>query len=398
MLLGDVGDEREEVDRLPVEAEGVHPPQGERGVPDPGEAVVVVAVAARRLRKRGTAGRHDGARRGVGEPLESQRTALQVAAPRVVGEPAAGQPVLPVVGRPHLLLVCVGVAGGRDGATPRQGDEPDVALLEQGAGAGLPALETQPHVGGEGQRDVAALGARPGLVVALTGVLPADVRASVVEHRLAVHDGLHLAGHAADGAQQDVLGLVVVGGAAVGERAVVLVVPRTDQQRVAHDDPAGGGAPAGLKDHRPGQVAAVGRHHDVQRCHPERAGAPAQDGAEHARRVKARHAHPVHRAAGGDQRRHLTVAEEPVVTDRHRPGMADRAGEPVASLPLLRHVCSIPCARGGEQVHTPALASPDASTTLLIAGPRHLAAQTFWHRQPGVPGSRTRASATGSSN
>ena len=217
VLLGDVGDERVEVDRLPVEAEGVHPPQGERGVPNPGEAVVVVAVPARRLRKRGTAGRHDCARRGVGEPLQSQRTALQVAAPRVVGEPAAGQPVLPVVGRPHLLLVCVGVAGGRHGATPRQGDEPEVALLEQGAGAGLPAFEAQPHVGGEGERDVDALGARPALVVALAGVLPADVRAAVVEHRLAVHDGLHLAGHAADGAQQDVLGLVVVRGAAVGE-------------------------------------------------------------------------------------------------------------------------------------------------------------------------------------
>ena len=49
VLLGDVGDEGEEVDGLPVEAEGVHAPQGEGRVADPGEAVVVVAVAARCL-------------------------------------------------------------------------------------------------------------------------------------------------------------------------------------------------------------------------------------------------------------------------------------------------------------------------------------------------------------
>ena len=338
VLLGDLGDEGVEVDRLPVEAERVHAPQGERGVPDPGEAVVVVAVAAGRLRERGAARRHEGAGRGVGEALQRERAALQVAAPRVVGELAAGQPVLPVVGGPDLALVGVVVVGGRHGAAPGQGDEADVALLEQRAGAGLPAFEAQPHVGGEGQRDVGAVGARRGLVVALARVLPADVRAAVVEHRLAVHDRLHLARHAADGAQQDVLGLVVVGRAAVGQRAVVLVVPGADQQRVAHDDPAGGGGPAGLQDHRAGQVAAVGGHRDVHRRHPERARPPAEDGAEGARRVEARHAHPVDRAAGRDERGDLAVAEEAVVADRHRPGMADRTGEPVAlRLLLLRH-------------------------------------------------------------
>src|ERR671923_2255879 len=43
---GDVGDEVEEVVRLPVEAERVEPPEHEGGVPDPGEAVVPVALAA----------------------------------------------------------------------------------------------------------------------------------------------------------------------------------------------------------------------------------------------------------------------------------------------------------------------------------------------------------------
>ena len=60
---GDVGDEGEEVHRLPVEAQRVQAPQGERGVPDPGEAVVVVALPARGLGQRGRAGRGDRAGR-----------------------------------------------------------------------------------------------------------------------------------------------------------------------------------------------------------------------------------------------------------------------------------------------------------------------------------------------
>ena len=128
-----VGDEREEVDGLPVEAEGVHRPQRERRVADPGVAVVVVAVAARGLGQRRAAGRGHRAGRRVGQALEGQRAALQVAAPGVVGEPAARQPVLPVVGGPDQPLVGVVVRRGRLGPAPRQRDEPDVALLEQRA-------------------------------------------------------------------------------------------------------------------------------------------------------------------------------------------------------------------------------------------------------------------------
>ena len=93
------------------------------------------------------------------------------------------------------------------------------------------------------------------LVVAVAGVVPVHGLAAVVEHRLAVHHRLHLARDAADRPQQDVLGLVVGGRAAVGRGAVRGVVPRSDQQHVADDDPAGRGAPAGLEDHRAGQVA-----------------------------------------------------------------------------------------------------------------------------------------------
>ena len=49
--LYQIGDEGEEVHCLPIETQCVEAPQGERGVPDPGEAVVVVAVSSRSLGK-----------------------------------------------------------------------------------------------------------------------------------------------------------------------------------------------------------------------------------------------------------------------------------------------------------------------------------------------------------
>ena len=73
-----VGDEVEEVVGLPVEAEGVEPPQGEGGVPDPGVAVVPVAFAVRRLRQAGGGRRQQGPGRGVGEALQGEGAALQV--------------------------------------------------------------------------------------------------------------------------------------------------------------------------------------------------------------------------------------------------------------------------------------------------------------------------------
>ena len=230
---------------------------------------------------------------------------------------------------------------GRLCPAPGQRHEPGVARLEQGARGGLAALEAEAHVAGEGQRDVRVGGGGPTLVVAVRGVLPPHRLLAVVEHRLAVHDGLHLSRDATDGAQQDVFGLVVVRRALVGHRAVVLVVPRTDQQDIAHDHPPGRRTPAGLQDHRPRQVAASGRDADVQRGHAERAGSLAEDGPEDTRRVETRHAHPVHRAGRCHERRHLAVAQESVVPDRHRPRTLDRTGQARGRLAALRHVCSI---------------------------------------------------------
>ena len=100
LRVRDVADEVEEVVGLPVEAERVEAPERERRVADPRVAVVPVALAARGLGQRRRGGGDDRARRGVGEPLERQRRALQVRAPGMVGEVAAVEPVLPVVRGP----------------------------------------------------------------------------------------------------------------------------------------------------------------------------------------------------------------------------------------------------------------------------------------------------------
>ena len=98
--LGDVSQEPEEVVGLPVEAERVQAPQGERGVAQPAVPVVPVALAVRHLgQRRGGRGDHGAARRER-QALQRQRAALQVPAPRMVREAAPGQPVLPVVRGP----------------------------------------------------------------------------------------------------------------------------------------------------------------------------------------------------------------------------------------------------------------------------------------------------------
>ncbi len=109
VTLDQVAEERDVVVGLPLEAEGVQAPQRERGVAHPGVAVVPVALAAGRLGQRG--GGRGGDRAGGRErqALERQRAAGQVAAPAVVGEAAAGQPVLPVVRGPHQPPVGVRV-------------------------------------------------------------------------------------------------------------------------------------------------------------------------------------------------------------------------------------------------------------------------------------------------
>ena len=95
----EVGDVLDEVVGLPVQPQRGEPPQRQRGVAHPREAVIPVALAARGLRQRGRRSRDDRAGRSVGQALQHERRALQLAAPAVVGEAPGIEPVAPVLGR-----------------------------------------------------------------------------------------------------------------------------------------------------------------------------------------------------------------------------------------------------------------------------------------------------------
>jgi hypothetical protein len=226
------------------------------------------------------------------------------------------EPVLPVVRGPDEPVVGLLLSPRRRVLGPRERHEHLVALLHERPGRRARPLEAHVHVARQAQLDVAVLGSADGLVVAGARVLPAAELARVVEARVAVHRHLDLAVDAADHPQQHVVGVVVGGRPAVRVRAIVLVVPRPDQEHVAHDDPAAGGPPARLEDVRAGQVAARGRHLDVGRPEAEAAGVAVEDRSEHARRVEARQAEPLHVPVRRQERARLAVGQEAVLGDR----------------------------------------------------------------------------------
>ena len=137
---GHVGDEREEVVGLAVEAEGVEAPQRERRVAHPCVAVVPVAFALWGFRQRRRRRRKQGAGRRVGQALQCQRAALKIGPPRMVGEVADVDPLPPALtGLPHLVGGLV--IGLRHRVfRPAQRDEDVVAFLHPGAGPRLAAL------------------------------------------------------------------------------------------------------------------------------------------------------------------------------------------------------------------------------------------------------------------
>ena len=251
--------------------------------------------------------------------------ALQVGAPRVVGEVAAVEPVLPVVGGPDEALVGLLEVLGRRVLAPRERGVHGLARLDQVAAGDARALDAEVHVRRDAQLEVRAGRARDRRPVGVAVVLPRHAARAVVEDGLAGEAELDLAVDAAHRAHEDVVGVVVGRRAAVRARAVGLVVPRPDEQRVADDDPAALGAPARLEDHRARQVATAGRHLDAGRAEPEPAGVAVEQRAEDARGVHARKAEPLDAAVGRDQRRGLAVRQEPVVGDR-REGTSGQPG------------------------------------------------------------------------
>ena len=231
----------------------------------------------------------------------------------MIGKAAAREPVLPVMRGPDQASIGVLVGERRVVVTPRQRAEARLALFDERPRART--LESEPHIGGELQLEVDAVGNGYALVVAMLRVLPACPMQAVVEGRLAVEDQLDCPVHTADRAQQDVLGLVVGRRPAVGPRNRRVVVPRADQEHVADDDPAAIGAPARLEDHRAWQIAPRRWHRQIGGTEPEPARATVEDGAEHAGRVHPRQAHPLDVAAGGNESGYLTVGQKAVVGD-----------------------------------------------------------------------------------
>ena len=283
---GHVGDEREEVVGLAIQAEGVEPPQRERRVAHPGVAVVPVAFALRGFRQRRGRRRQQRTGRRVRQPLQRQRAALQIGPPRVVGEVADVDPLPPALaGLPHSVGGLV-IGLRHRMFRPAQRDEDVVAFLHPGAGPRLAALQPDAQVGGQPHRRMRVgilVGPRDRLAVGLGRVLPAGADAVVVERRLAAHHQLDGAAHTPHRAQQDVLGIPVHRRAAVGARPRLDVVPGPHHQRVADDDPAGVGLPGGLQDQAARQVAARRGHRYAVGPEPEVSGAAIQDGPEHAR-------------------------------------------------------------------------------------------------------------------
>src|SRR5207247_5782168 len=146
--------------------------------------------------------------------------------------------------------------------------------------------------------------------VARPGILPPGGLLAVVEDRLAVDADLDVADHAARGAEEDVLGLIVRRRPAVGTRPALAVIPGPDAHSVAHDQPPIARAPRGLEDQRAWQVAAPGGNLDASRPEAEATRRPVEHSRENGRAVRPRQAHPLHAPTGGDQAVDPALGEE----------------------------------------------------------------------------------------
>src|SRR5712691_443794 len=118
------------------------------------------------------------------------------------------------------------------------------------------------------------------------------------------------------GAQEDVLRLLVGGRAPVRPGAPLAVIPGTDAQAIADDEPAGAGAPGRLQHERAREVAPARRDHHSAGCKPERARRAIEDGRKNARAVGAREAHPLDAPARSYEGVDLAVGEERELGDR----------------------------------------------------------------------------------
>ena len=164
----------------------------------------------------------------------------------------------------------------------------------------------------------------------------------VVEDRFAGQFDLDLALQAQRGAHEHVVG-VFVGRRARVRRHRIDAPARAERERVAHDHPAGRRLPR-----RQQRCSSRARRRAPTGTlmpngpKPEGARLAVEQRAEHAGRVEARHAQPVDRPVGGDQRAGVAVRQERVVGDRRERRGHRRALQRWA---LLAHTG---CSLGGD--------------------------------------------------
>ena len=319
---------------------------GQRPVPDPGEPVVPVPLAAGLLGQPERGGGDRRAGRLVGEQLERhRRPGDHLPPPAGVG--GAAQPALPVRrgvlrqpvefgGRQRLRLAAHGLQHHAAAALAfphrERGAQPVAGLLH-----GRPALSRAalcPRV----QRQLhAASGAEDRAAV---GYLDRVLGPAVVEPGLDVHLELHGAARHPQVADQP----VPVGGLALDDRHEV--------QHLA--DP--------VRRHEPGdqhrgvrEVQLLGHVIVGGRRDPEVAALlRVEQRREDARRIEPRAAEEVHRAVGGHQRRRLQVTDEPVITDVRIASVRSLSGHPFS--PCVRPCTSVPCSSASHSGRAPSLA------------------------------------------
>ncbi len=309
-----VGHELHELVGLPVEAEEVQGLERERGVAHPGEAVIPVALAARRLGQRGRQRGDSRSRRHVREPLDGQRRALDRLPPAMV--PKRTHPVKPAPPEAHrgvdLRGRLVDVGRSSQMLTPGQACVGPLAGGQGVAGAHAVGLDPQLEIGHQADRLAGAGGV--GGVAAAVGQLPLARRATVVEGRLADQLDLDLALQAAHGSHEDVL-RVLVGRRPGVRRDPILVCRRAHDQRVVDLDPPAGCLPGRHQHVGAGLVEPPRRNGGPERSQSEHAGLAIEQRPEHAGRVEARNAQPVDRPVGRDERAGVAVGQERVVGD-----------------------------------------------------------------------------------
>ena len=148
--------------------------------------------------------------------------------------------------------------------------------------------------------------------------------ASVVEGGLADELDLDLSLDALNRADQHMVGVVVGGRPGVGGDRV-FVAARAHGQRVAHHDPAVRRLPRRLEHVRSRLVDDRGRVVDPEWREAEEPRLAVEQAAEDAWRIEARHAEPVDRPVGGDERTCMAVGEERVLRDRRERRRGGRA-------------------------------------------------------------------------